>query len=172
MGKKLLVFVRGSRRAVILRPETYKDAIEAAKDLFNISSSYGELILKTKDLEICEDKLVEITPETWNVVCEEARAVEVIDKYDVLPCKFASSPEPSIHVVVETVSGDTTSHNLKEDDTIAFLKHRIEFVDGPPVRFQRMFLDGDELEDNHTLADCGFQPDSTVFLEMKLIRTS
>jgi len=148
------------------------------------------LIFKTKDLEISEGRLIEVTAEAWKDVCDQVKTLEVVyNYYDVrllwlfrplsrrsflvskshyLLCMHQTSPEPTFKLFIRTLTGKAVTHEVKKSDVISYLKHKIEYTEGIPVDSQRLIFDGKQGEDDRTFADYNIRPESTMQLALRL----
>ncbi|KAJ6549872.1 hypothetical protein B0H19DRAFT_1264764 [Mycena capillaripes] len=63
----LLVLTDGRKRVLILRPKTYKAAVETAHRHFP-SIKTMDMVFQTSQLAICQEEMTDISPESWDAV--------------------------------------------------------------------------------------------------------
>jgi ubiquitin C len=73
-----------------------------------------------------------------------------------------------IHITVKTLTGKSIPLDVDTGDTIKVVKEKIEAKEGYPADQQRLIYHGQQLEDDHTVADYKVQADDTVHLVMRL----
>ncbi|KAK7440966.1 hypothetical protein VKT23_016743 [Stygiomarasmius scandens] len=79
------------RRILIPCPGTFRDVVYAATKHFpNILRE--NLILKTKDLEICEGESIEISEDSWDLVKAEVKTIEVVNQVKPLSPEVTTLP--------------------------------------------------------------------------------
>ena len=71
-------------------------------------------------------------------------------------------------ICIRTVTGSALYFSYSENMTVAQLKQDLCDVQNIPVSEQRLIFNAKQLEDNHTLKDCGIVPDSTVHLVLRV----
>lgn len=74
----------------------------------------------------------------------------------------------AIHITVKTLTGKAIALDVDTGDTIKVVKEKIETKEGYPAFQQRLMYHGQQLEDDHTLADYKVQADDTLHLVMRL----
>ena len=74
----------------------------------------------------------------------------------------------AIHITVKTLTGKSIPLDVDTGDTIKVVKEKIETKEGYPEDQQRLIYHGQQLEDDHTLADYKVQADDTLHLVMRL----
>ncbi|KAJ7177172.1 hypothetical protein C8R46DRAFT_889544 [Mycena filopes] len=65
----LLILKNGVKRVLIPRPKTHKAAIVAARRHFPAIKA-DDMVFQTKELDICEGELVDIAPESWELMVD------------------------------------------------------------------------------------------------------
>ncbi|KAJ7762959.1 hypothetical protein B0H16DRAFT_1311466, partial [Mycena metata] len=59
----------GTKRVLIPHPKSYKAAVDAARRHFPAIKA-EDMVFQTKDLAICDDELIDIAPESWDLVID------------------------------------------------------------------------------------------------------
>ncbi|KAJ7177189.1 hypothetical protein C8R46DRAFT_989342 [Mycena filopes] len=77
----LLRLLNGEKRVLIPRPKTYKAAIEAAHRHFPAIKA-EDMVLQTKDLDICEGELYDIASESWELMVDSLTSISVIERHE------------------------------------------------------------------------------------------
>ncbi|KAK7452162.1 hypothetical protein VKT23_020790 [Stygiomarasmius scandens] len=168
---KLLKIVYGNRRVVIQRLETFQATLEAVQKHFRLNplASAVELILETRDLEICDGEAVEISEDCWELVKDELRVLELREQ-SLVPC-------PNLHpgfqgngfqVFVRTLTGKTVTFQVDPLDTVLDLKSSIQDKEGIPLEQQRLIFSRKQLEDGKTLSSYSIRHGSTIHVVVRL----
>ncbi|KAJ7138822.1 hypothetical protein C8R46DRAFT_603970 [Mycena filopes] len=96
----LLILKNGVKRVLIPRPKTHKAAMDAARRHFPAIKA-DEMVLQTKELEICQGELVDIAPESWELMVDSMTSISVIERHEcpqenkpVVPRKPAAIAPP------------------------------------------------------------------------------
>jgi hypothetical protein len=74
----------------------------------------------------------------------------------------------AIHITVKTLTGKAIALDVDTGDTIKVVKEKLETKEGYPASQQRLIYHGQQLDDDHTLADYKVQADDTLHLVMRL----
>ncbi|KAJ7177128.1 hypothetical protein C8R46DRAFT_1188738 [Mycena filopes] len=77
----LLILSNGVKRVLIPRPKTHKAAIDAARRHFPAIKA-EDMVLQTKELEICEGELVDIAPESWELMVDSMTSISVVERHE------------------------------------------------------------------------------------------
>ncbi|THU78752.1 hypothetical protein K435DRAFT_769209 [Dendrothele bispora CBS 962.96] len=165
-SEKLLVFVHGSRKVAVSRPETYYAAVCAAQEHFP-HIPRPRIVLKTKDLAICDGELLEISSDIWEVVREEARTVEVAYKYQdpsLYDRGSVHSYDGSFSIYVKSLTGKTIHYSVSLSDTVLDLKQTIQGSEGTPVDQYELAFMGQFLDDDRTLSEYNIQRNAILTL--------
>lgn len=80
----------------------------------------------------------------------------------------AQSFAAPLHVTVKTLTGKSIPLDVDTGDTIKLVKEKIETKEGYPADQQRLIFHGQQLEDDHTLADYKVLEGDTLHLVMRL----
>jgi len=80
----------------------------------------------------------------------------------VLLC--ASLNASAMQIFVKTPAGETITLDVEQTDSIKDVKAKIQVKEGYPPALQRLFFDGQELQDNSTLVEYNIQKQSTLDL--------
>ncbi|KAJ7616764.1 hypothetical protein DFH06DRAFT_105740 [Mycena polygramma] len=97
-----MVLTDGRRRVLVLRPKTYKAAVETARRHFP-SIREEDLIFQTDELAICDGKMTEIAAESWNMV--DLLSLVVVTERQTLRKPSASRVPSASAVGKHTASG-------------------------------------------------------------------
>ncbi|KAJ7762938.1 hypothetical protein B0H16DRAFT_1368503 [Mycena metata] len=84
----LLILSNGTKRVLIPRPKSYKAAVDAARRHFPAIKA-EDIVFQTKDLAICDGELLDIAPESWELVIDSIKAISVVERHE---CPQGSSP--------------------------------------------------------------------------------
>lgn len=74
----------------------------------------------------------------------------------------------SMQVFVKDLTGSTIVFEFESSDTVADIKERIHYMQLIPPKEQRLIFAGRQLDDDHTLAECGISKESTLHLLLRL----
>ena len=74
----------------------------------------------------------------------------------------------SSQIFVKTLTGRTITLDVNSSDSIEHVKELVFQKEGVPVGQQRLIYSGKQLEDGRTLADYAVQPESTLYLVLRL----
>ncbi|KAJ7138854.1 hypothetical protein C8R46DRAFT_1234099 [Mycena filopes] len=77
----LLILSNGVKRVLIPRPKTHKAPIDAARRHFPAIKA-EDMVLQTKELEICEGELVDIAPESWELMVDSMTSISVVERHE------------------------------------------------------------------------------------------
>ena len=76
----------------------------------------------------------------------------------------ATENDQQMQIFVKTVTGKTIALSACESDSGATVKARLENMEGIPANKQSLFYGKRQLEDDHTLAECGVRREDTLRL--------
>ncbi|KAK7440958.1 hypothetical protein VKT23_016735 [Stygiomarasmius scandens] len=168
---KLLKLCYNDRRVVIPRPKSYKDAITATVKHFGRSSE--DWTLKTKDLEICDGDLVEIHDDSWDIVREELRTIELFEA-TAPPLRWVTSIRTPTSRPTTPCSGDRLSirvvgadgweifFKMRPSSSIKQLRRAIAAKIGKEVDDIVLRYDGSRLSDTDTFVNLGVENDDVI----------
>lgn len=87
--------------------------------------------------------------------------------YDTTLVLLQTEPQ-TMEVFVKDDKNRTTTYTVRPADTIRELKKQIQAKTGVPAGEQRLTDGSQNLEDQHTLAHYNIQPQSTIFMLLRL----
>ncbi|TRM59990.1 hypothetical protein BD626DRAFT_506103 [Schizophyllum amplum] len=130
----LLVMTNGKKSILVPRPVLYEDALRAATRHFGGQASH--IALQTRDLDICDATFIDISPEAWDLVKADLKALRV-----TVTNAAAVTHPPAAVVAPATVSAalpttastassalHTTETSLINDDPITLTFARFDGV--------------------------------------------
>jgi Ubiquitin family len=73
-----------------------------------------------------------------------------------------------MQIYVRLLTGKTLTIDVEADETFASVKAKIHASEGYPPDQQRLIFEGQEREDDSTLADCGIIDKTTIHCVLRL----
>ena len=90
---------------------------------------------------------------------------KVTDNSNMFWACSALNSQPNLSkIYVKTLRGKTINIDCLMNDTIYNIKERIQKIEGIPAAQQKLFYDGNELEDSQTLSDYNIEKMATIHL--------
>ena len=74
----------------------------------------------------------------------------------------------ALEITIKTLTGKSIPLDVDTGDTIRIVKEKLEAKEGYPVSEQRLIYHGQQLEDDHTLADYKVLSGDTLHLVIRL----
>ncbi|XP_041058096.1 polyubiquitin-like [Carcharodon carcharias] len=109
------------------------------------------------------------------LVVQNGSTVELKDKR---LCDYNVSPSDAVMLIVKNEErmqiflrndkGKTSTYDVHPSESVEDFRERVQWQEGVPASQQRLVHEGKQLEDGRTLADYNIQPESTIFLMLRL----
>ncbi|KDR73262.1 hypothetical protein GALMADRAFT_251857 [Galerina marginata CBS 339.88] len=113
--KSPLVFIYGNKRVIGLRPSSYEDAVAACHKLFPGVLCDDTISFHTKDLDVCDGELAEISIECWGEVITSLKSITIMKdekpSTELVPPSADSDDE-------EDEDGSVLTESLSDSDDI------------------------------------------------------
>ena len=84
-------------------------------------------------------------------------------------CPLILGTIPQLQVFVKTLTGRTITLNVREEDTVEYVKSLIYAKEGIPLDQQRLIFGRRALRNESRLKDCGIQHEATLVLNLSLL---
>ncbi|XP_020392652.2 polyubiquitin-like [Rhincodon typus] len=76
--------------------------------------------------------------------------------------------EDRMQIFLQNDKGKLSTYDVLPSESVREFKQRVQRQEGVPANQQRLMYDGKQLEDGHSLSDYNIQPESTIFLLLRL----
>ncbi|XP_078410473.1 polyubiquitin-B-like [Cetorhinus maximus] len=110
------------------------------------------------------------------LVVQNGSTVELKDNKRL--CDYNVSPSDAVMLIVKNVErmqiflrndkGKTSTYDVRPSESVEDFRARVQRQEGVPASQQRLVYEGKQLEDGRSLADYNIQPESTIFLMLRL----
>ncbi|XP_078410464.1 polyubiquitin-B-like isoform X2 [Cetorhinus maximus] len=110
------------------------------------------------------------------LVVQNGSTVELKDNKRL--CDYNVSPSDAVMLIVKNEErmqiflkndkGKTSTYDVLPSESVQDFRARVQRQEGVPASQQRLVCEGKQLEDGRTLADYNIQPESTIFLMLRL----
>ncbi|KDR73265.1 hypothetical protein GALMADRAFT_251860 [Galerina marginata CBS 339.88] len=163
----LFVYRYKNKRVLATRATSYNLALQACRKLFSGIPVDSTVTLHTKDLDLCEGELIEISEESWSEVAHILKSVTVMVEENSRPVAVRlptpEMPPRKVNINIATCEGSTFS--ISVTPTTKFDKILNSFSDkiGKERGSLKLIYNNSRIGGYDTVESCGIEDGDTIY---------